>query len=302
MISFRFHLVSLVAVFLALGLGVLTGTTVLNRGIVAQLERNSDQLAAQNGALRETVDDFTEEAVTWTRFGDEIMGFVIGDRLSGTDVVLVSQEGTDGRGIEAAREALRTAGARIRGEVQVNARMALEDEGDPEVLAELLGADGTRDVEALLVQAADQFADQLAFGIAEADLVAALADQGFLSVDRAESLAADSPAAGPGLAIVVVAGGEGDPALEPVSFLVPLVERLVLDGQMVAASESSTSEYGFVNLLRENDVADRIVTQDNVEQTPGEIGLVLALEDLLVDGVAGHYGVKPGATQLLPAP
>jgi hypothetical protein len=42
------------------------------------------------------------------------------------------------------------------------------------------------------------------------------------------------------------------------------------------------------------------VTQDNVDQLPGEISLVLAVEDLLDEGEPGHYGVKSGATGLMP--
>jgi hypothetical protein len=81
---------------------------------------------------------------------------------------------------------------------------------------------------------------------------------------------------------------------------VPLVERLVLDGQAVAASESRDAEAPFVTLVRENDVAERSVTQDNVDQLPGEISLVLAVEDLLDEGEPGHYGVKSGAARLMP--
>ena len=39
MINFRFHLVSLIAVFLALGLGILVGSTVVDQVIVDRLDR-----------------------------------------------------------------------------------------------------------------------------------------------------------------------------------------------------------------------------------------------------------------------
>ena len=42
MISLRYHLVSIVAVFLALALGVVVGTTVVNQGIVDETPRPSD--------------------------------------------------------------------------------------------------------------------------------------------------------------------------------------------------------------------------------------------------------------------
>jgi Copper transport outer membrane protein, MctB len=47
------------------------------------------------------------------------------------------------------------------------------------------------------------------------------------------------------------------------------------------------------------EVASLIATQDNVDQLPGQVGLVLALEDLL-QGDPGHYGVKDGASAALP--
>ena len=51
MINFRFHLVSLVAVFLALGLGILVGSTVIDQGIVNRLdsEINHVQEGEQQG-------------------------------------------------------------------------------------------------------------------------------------------------------------------------------------------------------------------------------------------------------------
>lgn len=302
MISFRFHLVSLVAVFLALGLGVLTGTTVLNRGIVAQLERQTDQLAAQSGALRERVDDLEARAATWEDFGEQVMGFLVGGRLRGVDVILVTQEGTDEASQEAVRDALRAAGARVRAELSFGARMALTEDADADALAALVGSDPAGDPDTLLREAAERLADQVAFGTAGTDVLEALAEEGFLSVRRAESLLAGEPATGTDPVVVVVAGGEGEPALPPAAFLVPFVERLVEDGEAVAASESRGSEYPFVDLLRSNDVADRMVTADNVDEAPGEVALILALEDLLTLGIPGHYGVKDGATALLPAP
>jgi hypothetical protein len=70
----------------------------------------------------------------------------------------------------------------------------------------------------------------------------------------------------------------------------------------VAAGEPANGpeqEQPFVARLRDGDVATRIATQDNVDQIPGQIGLVLALEDL-IQGVPGHYGVKDGASRVIP--
>src|SRR5688572_21206890 len=111
MISFRFHLVSLVAVFLALGLGVLTGTIVLNRGVVAVLGGQTERLREQSADLRRRVDRLEEQAEISSAFENAAMAHLVNGRLPGTDVILITQEGTDGAGIQGVRRALDEAGA-----------------------------------------------------------------------------------------------------------------------------------------------------------------------------------------------
>src|SRR5918999_1178508 len=88
MVSFRFHLVSLVAVFLALGLGVLAGTTVINQVLVRQLEQ--DTAEAQRAGDQKDIN-----LRLWRAFGADIFDYLVPGRLAGTEVVLVTQEGTD---------------------------------------------------------------------------------------------------------------------------------------------------------------------------------------------------------------
>ena len=46
MIPWRYHLVSIMAIFLALGLGVLVGTTVINPGLVKNLSSQTERADA----------------------------------------------------------------------------------------------------------------------------------------------------------------------------------------------------------------------------------------------------------------
>ena len=48
MVDFRFHLISIVAVFLALGLGILVGTGFLGGALVEELEGNIEAAEARN--------------------------------------------------------------------------------------------------------------------------------------------------------------------------------------------------------------------------------------------------------------
>jgi hypothetical protein len=304
-ISFRFHLVSLVAVFFALGLGVLAGTTVINQGIVNQLEGQTAEFERRTVQAEEQVEQLQVQVAAW----DEVVPYFINGELLGEQAILVTQEGTDDNSISAVEETLRQAGADVVGLFSVGERMSLPTEADRQALAQIIGADGTAEPQALKIDAASVLADRLAFGMDSLtdDVLVQLVRDQFL-IDLGPQLGEEELQ---GLSeadlVVVVAGGEERPALQPEGFLVPFVEAMAVDAddseQAVAATESVSSSYEFVTLLRgDGETADRIVTQDNVDQVPGKIGLVLALDDLLLRGVAGHYGVKDGASSVIPPP
>lgn len=307
MVSFRFHLVSLVAVFLALGLGVLTGTTVLNRGIVAQLERQTEGLSGQLEGFREEVADLQALRELWVAFGQEVMEPLLAGRLDGSQVLVIAQDGTDDGSIDGLLAALRAATTSpdaVLGPVFVTGRLALESESDRVELARIVGADASEEPEVLRAQAAGLLADRLAFGPAGNQVLEEMLEAGFL-VDEGQRLeeANIRTLGGPAQVVVALAGGPATSALSPDRFLVPLVEGLVFDDAPVAAGEpvdGEEEEPPFVQVLQsDGEVWARVATQDNVDQMPGQIGLVVAVEDLL-DGVAGHYGVKDGATRPFP--
>jgi Copper transport outer membrane protein, MctB len=102
--------------------------------------------------------------------------------------------------------------------------------------------------------------------------------------------------------VVVIGGWRERPTPPPEAFLVPLVEGLVADGAPATAAESVQTRTSFVTLLRDDPAVNGdIATQDNVDELPGQVGLVLAVEDVLA-GTPGHYGVKDGANGGIPPP
>jgi hypothetical protein len=302
MISFRFHLVSLVAVFLALGLGVLAGTTVLNKGIVSVLEAQTGELRETSASLRDRVERLEGEARLWSAFGNQAMEHLVTGRLPGTDVILITQEGTDGAGIQGARRALEEAGADLRAVLSIDRRMTLDRASDRQALALAIGTSG-EDPRDLRIQAVEALAIRLSFGTSGDDVLVHLLDAGFL-VTQGPGLDGDAlgQLGGNGEVFVVVGGGPEAPTPAPADFLVPLVRQLVLQGESVAAVENLESQYEFVGLLRgDGTVSDQMITQDNVDRIPGEVGLILALQELLTEGRGGHYGVKGGANGTIPS-
>lgn len=307
MISFRFHLISLVAVFLALGLGVLIGTTVINRGIVTQLENQTEDLSGQLEGIREEVQDLQAVRDLWASLGEEARDPLLSGRLAGARVLVIAQDGTDDGSIDGLLAALRSGASTpddVVGPIFLTGRLALRSEGDRADLAEIIGSTGSEDPDALRSQTAALLARRLAFGTADDQVLEELLAGGFM-VDEGRHLEeADlRELGGPGQVVVAVAGGPAGSSLNPDAFLVPLVEELARDQAAVAAGEpvdGGEEEPPFVSLIRaDGDLASQIATQDNIDQTPGQFGIVVAIEDLL-DGVAGHYGVKEGATRAFP--
>jgi hypothetical protein len=295
MISFRFHLVSLVAVFLALGLGVLAGTTVINQNLVRRLEdRTAD-------AERDAAEDEARVAI-WSAFGEVVFDYLVPGRLAGTEVVLVTQEGTDETAVADARRALEEAGADMLGLLTVSDRMALTDDSSRGELAAIVGGLATDEPAELASIAASEMASELAFGAGESDVLAELIRQEFVLVGGREVAEGVVRSLDGNEAVVVIGGWRERPTPAPEAFLVPLVEGLVADGAPAAAGESFQTRTPFVTLLRDDPTVNgEIATQDNVDQVSGQVGLVLAVENVLA-GMPGHYGTKDGADAMIPPP
>jgi hypothetical protein len=232
------------------------------------------------------------------------MEYVIDGQLAGTEVVVVTQEGTDTVGIDRVRDGLDAAGAELRAVLSVDERLALREARHLDELTRVLNVQAD-EPETVSAETARAIADRLAFGASGGpDVLDRLLTAEFL-LSRGPGLdaAALQQVGGPDQVVVVVAGGRGRPIIPPERFLVPLVDRLAEHRAFVVAAEALESDYPFVTLLRSDGaVAGLIVTQDNVDQLPGELAFVLALENLVTERRPGHYGVKDGADRLIPAP
>ncbi|HLF41014.1 MAG TPA: copper transporter, partial [Acidimicrobiia bacterium] len=139
MINFRFHLVSLVAVFLALALGVVMGSTVIDRAIVDGLksridrvERNADERRAENLELKRRVDSL--EA-----YAEEAAPLMLGGRLKGVALTLVAVRGVDDGAVRSTTETLREGGAAVPGVVWIEPSFTLAEEADRTKLGEAVG-------------------------------------------------------------------------------------------------------------------------------------------------------------------
>lgn len=305
MISLRQHVVTIVAIFLALALGVLAGSAFVQPRLIESLETQVDEQRQRITDLQDEVGQLRDQLAAEQAFNDAALPHLTRNRLIGLDAVVLSQEGVEDEVVAETRGALEEAGATV---VVLEARSTLapQDEEGQAALAEVLTLTETTP-EDLSRLAAETLAEGLASeerrDPPDPGLLHLLLTDGYLaSLDASLSDETLAAIGGPDQMVVVLAGGDDPEAvMAPEDFAVPLVERLADLGLPVAAGESVDTAVPFVPLLRDGGT-DGVVTVDDLDESRGGAALVLGLERLLLTGQGGDYGVKGGAAPLPPAP
>ena len=312
MIPWRYHLVSIMAIFLALGLGVVVGTTVINPGLVKNLNSQTDGLKQALKDQQKTDLDLRTQLASMNAFGDQAMPYLVAGTLTGEQIIVVTEEGVDARAISETRKALDLSGAEVLTTLTVRPTMAADSPATKRDLATLLGQLQTTPADQLALGAALALAERLARDprgdlSGNPDMLGELLSQGFLvSSSPGISSATLSGIGGRGQLVVTIGGGAIDELVPPsATFLGPFVTDLIDAGVVTAAGESLAADDGFVIGLRsatDDLAAASLVTVDNVDLPIGGSAMVLALADTISQGTGGDYGVKDGASRLLPTP
>ncbi|MFZ6002674.1 MAG: copper transporter [Actinomycetota bacterium] len=142
MINLRYHIVSITAVFLALGIGLTLGSTFLDRVTVDELrnrlegvqervenaERSNDQLTERVNAL----DDRDDELAA------ELSERALAGHLDDVPVLVVAAEGTEHALIDQTVATLTSAGADVAGTWLLTERWLLDDADEVSDLGEVL--------------------------------------------------------------------------------------------------------------------------------------------------------------------
>ncbi len=201
MYNMRYHIASLVAVFLALSVGLVLGSIVVERGaidrqqeaLVKSLQTDFVRINKENkelSTLLEASDEFTSELVPR----------VTGDFLVGKTILVLTNSGrTDG--LSSAVEAIKSAGGSVAIVMWERPGLGLDDEKVAELVNRVLGTSGTGN--AIAESVASSLAAELTQA-GERPLTSALAGAKAL---RVEDLPDSSPVDG----VVVLTSWDGKP-------------------------------------------------------------------------------------------
>ncbi len=310
MIDFRYHLVSIVAVFMALAIGIVLGSGPLREPITAGLKNQTQQLAQDKAEQRSQIRDLERHLSYAQSFASKVGPDLVGDRLLGQSVVLVTFPGTSGRLTTSVRSELTLAGARVTGQVAVAKKFTDPQQvGVLDDLARRLAPPTTvlPTTEDPYTRVAAVLGDAIltpqttvagAPDAAGAEVLAGLREAGFLDLSG-------SPSRRASLAVMVASDAPAAPddaVAAADASLVTLAAGLDAraSGSVLVGAASSAAKGGLVSALRSSTTASqRVSTVDTVDTPEGLVAVVYALVEQNRDSV-GHYGSEDGASGVLP--
>lgn len=144
MISFRFYLVTLVAVFLAIALGVVIGSTFIEPALVENLRGQVDTVRGNLDERVQTIEELNSDVDELETYVEQAAPFAVDRRLAGTTVMVVAEQGLDTGPVERLVGRLRQAGAASDGIVWLDSSWLLVDENGGGAEEELEEAAGVR--------------------------------------------------------------------------------------------------------------------------------------------------------------
>jgi len=278
----RYHAISLVAVFLALGIGVVLGVAIGDQGIVSDASRDLEKsLRGDLDQARSRASDLRRELAQRKEFERQAYPALVGGLMPDWRIGIVAMNRLPSGYVSEVRDAVEPAGASIESVSVVEAPVPLD-----RVKGEL---DGTklervsRDDEVL-----DRFGRRIGRQVAQGGQLVQRLRQELFSTSRGEYKGVDG--------IVLIRDPDelkGEEKSRQDRFESALIDAAKdTDVEVVGVEKTGTDP------SRISWFADQSVTSvDDLDLVEGKTALVWALL-----GASGRFGVKDSAQRLLPPP
>ncbi|MCF6745885.1 copper transporter [Blastococcus sp. KM273128] len=311
MIDFRYHLVSLIAVFLAVALGIVIGTTALNEPILADIENQVAALEQDKRDLEDRTRELEAQLDTSEEFEEAVGPALVDGTLTDRSVLLVPTNDTvTPETVEAVSALIGEAGGSVSGVVRLQpeytdpatgaalqsfvtgpgrpAGLQLPESGDTGVLVASLLA------QVLMVPPDGPAPDTAAIS----SVLAGLSSLDVLVPEGASVTPADHAV------LLTGSGFTGDDAETRNAALVALATALDEQGRgaVIAGDVPSARPNGLIGAVRADPaLASSVSTVDNIATVVGRISTVLALGQES-QGTSGMYGTGEDAQPVPPLP
>jgi hypothetical protein len=305
-INFRYHVVSLTAVFLALAIGLVVGTAALNGPVADTLKSQVDALSKDNSNYRDQANQYRDELNRTQEFATELAPTVLANKLAGRKLLLIGLPGSQDY-VDQVKAMLTTAGATITAKVTVQDKffdpnnntelLDLATEGSQPSIPSIdlpVNSDGVETSSALLALALQQRATTV---VAPGDLTAVLTaytEPGYIAVDK-------NPAGGAeGTVIVSGLPPTDKDAAKKTQSAVTLATQFA-KGKPLVVSGNGVGDGNLVSEIRKDPtLVKSISTVDNGTTPQGQVTTAMAVIERMVQGKVGQYGISAGSTSQVP--
>lgn len=314
MIDFRYHLISIIAVLLALSVGVVLGSGALGGPLLSTLEGSVRSLRDRNDELLDEVSTLQSRMDEMQRFASEVEARLVDSELEGRNIVLIHVEDMSGGVLDELSAAVGRAGGSVSTRLTLRSKLGLSDDISRDSLALSIGSLSGSEEE-IRLEAADVLGRRLAGAAATGrtggtattaagnraeEFLRDLEEQDFIGIDEMDddeerAIAADAT-------FIVVGGHPDQPPFDVSGFVKSLSASLGRGGAPTVVAETRESSWDVISsLLEDSEVRDMVATVERVDEVSGRIGVVLALAQV-IGGEVDHYGFGSGATRVLPEP
>lgn len=293
MISLRQHVASLVAVFLALAVGIALGGGPL---------ANDDDDGGEDptGAPSATPLPASDETAAFAdAFAGEGAARLYADGLNGHAAAILAMPGADPAQVKALQAQVVAAGGAITGTFTAGAKLV---DAAEKTLVDTLGSQLSAQLADVRVEATaptyERMGQLLGIAMSTTQVSSVRADLAAVSVREslggAELLTAPQDVRNAPLVLVVLPPGQegAGSSLATRTILSGLVSGLGHNAAgVVVAGDQDSADDGELAALRESDLTGPISTVDGIETTIGQVTTVLAME-AVVSGTTGSYGAS----------
>ncbi|GAA3621047.1 copper transporter [Kineosporia mesophila] len=318
MIDFRYHLVSLISVFLALAVGIVLGAGPLQDSIGSTLTEQVNALRLDRDDLRDQLATANSAVTHRDEFAQATTPALIAGALTGRSIVVVTLPGVEDDVVEPLTDAVTTAGGSVTGRINVSKDWTASDKetGRTDTLSTLTGklpsgyvpTDGTtgeRLAQTLSTSVVTSVSGAASGDTADAaTALSGLTDAGLIEVDGSVNGLASAalvvvpanPEAISDASSTAGVGGDSVPAY------VSLVARLDSSGGGAVATgpASAATSGGVLDSIRDDKTVEaEVSTVDTGSTAMGVASAVLALQEQLAGG-SGSYGFAQGVDDILP--
>lgn len=283
MLNLKYHIVSLVAVFCALGIGIFIGSNLVGDDILAEqqkqlvtrLEEEFNLLREQNKDAQNELMVFKSVTDDYRAFCEQVSPLIISDRLAGKSVAVLQMNSSVAT--EKIVKTLQDAGADVPYTVTFDWKVQPDWN-----LFKLPTDNEAPSKKENYNRLSKQVKDLLFLGI-DTEALKALRASGFLTLEGVPGRAVS--------AVVILEGGNEDRQEILNNFNTAVVEGYIKGGQDVVVGEGQGILFSTMDTYK----IKPVTTIDNLDSCIGQASMVFALE-----GKPGHYGSGETADRLLP--